>query len=70
MYLHTVIHKIMYRVVNFFFLSLSCSAKKGGKIWKNLLELNKQVNIKPGIHERSANALRCSRVAHFKCGAE
>ncbi len=43
---HRVTHKIMYTEVNFFFLGLSCSGKKGGKIWKNLFELNKQVNIR------------------------
>ncbi len=45
---YTVNHKIMYTVINFFFLGLSCSGKKGG-IWKNLFELNKQVNIKKPI---------------------
>ncbi len=43
---HTVTHKIMYTVVNFFFLDLSCNRKKGGKFWKNFFELNKQVNIR------------------------
>ncbi len=42
----TEIHKIMYTVVNFFSLGLSCSGKKEEKIWKNLFELNKQVNIR------------------------
>ncbi len=30
----------------FFFLGLPCSGKKGGKCWKNLFELNKQVSIR------------------------
>ncbi len=32
--LSTVTRKIMYAVINFFFLGLSCSGKKGGKFGK------------------------------------
>ncbi len=44
--MRTVTHKIMYTMVNFFFLGLSCSGKKKGGIWKNLFELNEGVNIR------------------------
>ncbi len=42
----TVTHKIIYTVVNVFFLGLSCSGKKREKMWQNLFDLNKQVNIR------------------------
>ncbi len=43
---YTATCKIMYTGVIFFFLGLSCSGKKGGKVWKNLFELTERVNIR------------------------
>ncbi len=52
LYTNTVTHKIMYTVINFFFLGLSCSGKKGGN-------LEKFIRVEQASEHKKINFAQC-----------